>query len=126
MVETYAAMNEATSLVVMLETVAALENVEEIIATEGVDMLLVGSNDLCAEMGIPGQYDHPKLAEAFSRAIAAAKKHGKYIGIGGLASRDDLMTGFVQMGAQYVSTGTDLGFLISACSQRARFVHQIK
>jgi 4-hydroxy-2-oxoheptanedioate aldolase len=126
MVETYAAMNEATSLVVMLETVAALENVEEIIATEGVDMLLVGSNDLCAEMGIPGQYDHPKLAEAFSRAIAAAKKHGKYIGIGGLASRDDLMTRFVQMGAQYVSTGTDLGFLISACAQRARFVHQIK
>ena len=126
MVETYSAMNDATSLVVMLETVAALENVEEIIATDGVDMLLVGSNDLCAEMGIPGQYDHPKLTEAFSLAIAAAKKHGKYIGIGGLASRDDLMARFVQMGAQYVSTGTDLGFLISACSQRARFVHQIQ
>jgi 4-hydroxy-2-oxoheptanedioate aldolase len=125
MAETYSAMNDATSLVVMLETVAALENVEEIIATDGVDMLLVGSNDLCAEMGIPGQYDHPQLAEAFSRAIAAAKKHGKYVGIGGLASRDDLMARFVQLGARYVSTGTDLGFLISACSQRAQFVHQM-
>ena len=44
--ETNAAMNDATSLVVMLETVAALENVEEIIATDGVDMLLVGSNEI--------------------------------------------------------------------------------
>ena len=74
MAETNAAMNDATSLVVMMETVAALENVEEIIATDGVDMLLIGSNDLCAEMGITGQYDHPRLKDAFARSIAAARK----------------------------------------------------
>ncbi len=124
--ETNAAMNDATLLVVMLETVAALENVEEIIATEGVDMLLVGSNDLCGEMGISGQYDHPRLAAAFERAIAAAKKVGKHVGVGGVAARDDLMTKFVQMGARYVSTGTDLSFLIAACAQKATFVRGIK
>lgn len=125
MKETYAAMNDATSLVVMLETAAALENVEAIIATEGVDMLLVGSNDLCAELGITGQYDHPKLRDAFARCIQAASKAGKHVGIGGLASRDDLMTQFVRMGARYVSTGTDLSFLIGACAQRASFVKGI-
>lgn len=124
--ETNAAMNDATSLVVMLETVAALENVEDIIATDGVDMLLIGSNDLTGEMGIPGQYDHPRLRDAFARAISAAGKVGKHVGVGGLAARDDLMTQFVQMGARYVSTGTDLSFLLSACSQKARFVRQIK
>ncbi len=123
--ETYAAMNDATSLVVMMETVTALENVEEIIATDGVDMLLIGSNDLCAEMGITGQYDHPRLAQAFERSIAAARRVGKHVGIGGLASRDDLMTTFVQMGARYVSTGTDLAFLLGACAQKAQFVRDI-
>lgn len=123
--ETNAAMNDATSLVVMLETVAALENVEEVIATDGVDMLLVGSNDLCGEMGISGQYDHPRLAAAFERAIAAARKVGKHVGVGGVAARDDLMTKFVQMGARYVSTGTDLSFLIAACAQKAKFVRGI-
>ena len=123
--ETNAAMNDATSLVVMLETVAALENVEEIIATDGVDMLLVGSNDLCGEMGISGQYDHPRLAAAFERAIAAARKVGKHVGVGGVAARDDLMTKFVRMGARYVSTGTDLSFLIAACAQKAKFVRDI-
>jgi 4-hydroxy-2-oxoheptanedioate aldolase len=123
--ETYSAMNEATSLVVMLETLAALDNVEEIIAVEGVDMLLVGSNDLCAEMGIPGQFDHPRLEQAFARSIAAAGAVGKYVGVGGLASRDDLMTQFVGMGARFVSTGTDLAFLTGACTERAAFVHDI-
>jgi hypothetical protein len=125
MAETYAGMNAASSLVVMMETVAALENVEEIAGVEGVDMLLIGSNDLCAEMGIPGQYDHPKLHAAFERTIAAAERVGKYVGIGGLASRDDLMAGFVRMGARYVSTGTDLSFLIGAAKERAGFVRGI-
>ena len=120
------AMNRATSLVVMLETVAALDNVEAIIATEGVDMLLIGSNDLCAEMGITGEFDHPRLKDAFARSIAAAVKVGKHVGVGGLAARDDLMAQCVRMGARYVSTGTDLAFLLSACQQRARFVQQMQ
>lgn len=124
--ETNAAMNHATSLVLMLETAAALENVEEIIATDGVDMMMIGSNDLCGELGISGQYDHPKLAAAFERAIAAARKVGKHIGVGGLAARNDLMTKFVQMGARYVSTGTDMAFLMSACVQKAKFVREIR
>jgi 4-hydroxy-2-oxoheptanedioate aldolase len=126
MAETNSAMNDATSLVVMMETVAALENVEAIIATAGVDMLLIGSSDLCAEMGIAGQFDHPRLRDAFARSIEAAGKVGKHVGVGGLASRDDLMTQFVQMGARYVSTGTDLAFLVAACAERARLVRQMK
>lgn len=123
--ETNAAMNDATSLVVMMETVAALENVEEIIAVDGVDMLLVGSNDLCAEMGITGQFDNPRLAAAFERSITAARKVGKHVGIGGLASREDLMAKFVQMGARYVSTGTDMAFLMGACAAKAGFVRKL-
>ncbi|MGD0431166.1 MAG: hypothetical protein ABSA58_08745, partial [Acetobacteraceae bacterium] len=65
------------------------------------------------------------LAAAFERAIAAARKAGKHIGVGGLAARNDLMTKFVQMGARYVSTGTDLAFLIAACAQKAKFVRDI-
>lgn len=120
--ETEAAMNAATSLAVMVETAEALENVEAIAAVEGVDMLLVGSNDLCAELGIAGRFDDPRLEAAFARCIAAARQAGKHVGIGGLASRDDLMRRFVRMGARYVSTGTDLAFLLGACAERAGFV----
>ncbi len=89
-------------------------------------MALFGTNDLTADMGIPGQYDDPRVREAYARAIAAAKKHGKHVGVGGLASRADLTAEFVKMGARYVSTGTDLGFLLSAATESARRVRALQ
>jgi 4-hydroxy-2-oxoheptanedioate aldolase len=120
------AMNDATMVVVMMETIGALENVEAIAAVEGIDMLLIGTNDLCGELGIVGQYDHPKVFDAYARTIAACRKHGKHVGVGGLASRPDLMAEFVRQGARYVSTGTDFSFLLSASAEKAKFVRDIK
>lgn len=119
------ALNAATLVAVMVETLEALERVEEIAAVEGLDMLLVGSNDLTAEMNIPGEYDHPRLAEAFTRTIAAARAHGAQVGVGGLATRPDKVAEFVRMGARYVSTGTDLAFLMGACAARAKQVREL-
>jgi 2,4-dihydroxyhept-2-ene-1,7-dioic acid aldolase len=119
------ALNEATMIVVMMETVAALENVEEITAVDGIDMMMIGTNDLTAEMGIPGQYDDPRVRDAYMRTIAACRKHGKHVGVGGLSTRPDLVAEFVKLGARYVSTGTDLAFLLAACTQKAKQVHDM-
>jgi len=119
------ALNEATLVAVMVETLEALDHIEEIAAVPGVDLLLIGSNDLTAEMGIPGQYDHPRLTEAFRRAIGAARQHGVHVGIGGLSTRPDKVAEFVGMGARYVSTGTDLAFLIGACGAKAKQVREL-
>jgi 2-keto-3-deoxy-L-rhamnonate aldolase RhmA len=118
-------LNAATLVVVMMETAEALEHVEEIAAVEGVDMMLIGTNDLTAEWGIPGRYDDPRVAAAYERTIKACRGHGKHVGVGGLAMRPDLVERFVQMGARYVSTGTDLGFLVAACTAKAQAVAAI-
>jgi 4-hydroxy-2-oxoheptanedioate aldolase len=124
--EANAALNEATMVIVQFESAATLEKTEEIVAVEGVDMVLVGLNDLLADWGIPGEYDHPKVRAAYAATIAACRKHGKHCGVGGLASRPDLAAEFVRMGARYVSTGTDLAFLLAACTGRAKQVQEIK
>lgn len=124
--EAYAALNEATMVIVQFESAAALDKTEEIVAVDGVDMVLVGLNDLLADWGIPGEYDHPRVREAYARTIAACRKQGKHCGVGGLATRPDLVADFVRMGARYVSTGTDLAFLLSACTARAKQVREIK
>ena len=103
-----------------------MRRADEIAAVDGVDLVMIGSNDLLADWGLTGQYEHVRLRDAYANTIAACHKHGKHVGVGGLASRADLAAEFVRMGARYVSTGTDLGFLLGACTARAKQVHELK
>lgn len=120
--EACAALDEATTVMVQLEGAAAIEAVDEIMAVDGVDMAMVGANDLMADFGLAGDYSHPRLHEAFERTLAACARHGKHAGIGGLGERPDLVARYVDMGARYVSCGTDAGMLLSAATQKARQV----
>ena len=123
--EADAALDEATLLIVQFESEQALSQADAIAAVEGVDLVMIGSNDLLADWGLAGQYEHSRLRDAYARTIAACRKHGKHVGVGGLASRPQLAAEFVRMGARYVSTGTDLGFLLAACTAKAKEVHDI-
>lgn len=118
-------MNQATMVIVQLESAAGLAAIEDIVAVEGVDMVLIGTNDFLADLGRPGEYDHPKVREAYERTIAACRRHGKHCGVGGLSSRPDLVQQFVAMGARFVSTGTDLAFLLAASMERAKQVRNL-
>jgi 4-hydroxy-2-oxoheptanedioate aldolase len=123
--EANAALDAATMVIVQFESWEAVEKADEIVAVEGVDMVLIGVNDLLASLGLAGQFEHAKVREAYARTIAAARKHGKHVGIGGLASRPKLVAEFVKMGARYVSTGTDIGFLLSEATVRAKQVQDM-
>ncbi len=104
-----------TLVVVMIETLEGLANCEAISATAGVDVLHVGSNDLLAAMGKPGRFDDPELVAAQDRVIAAARRHGKWAGCGG--NRDvERQVAAIRRGATFVTTHSDIGFLMPAAS----------
>jgi len=124
--EALPALNEATLVMVQCESAASLEATEEIVAVDGVDMVMIGTNDLMADLGVPGEFDHPKVHDAYERTIAACRARGKHVGVGGFSSRADLIEKYVKMGGRYVYTGTDLGFLMAECTRRARQVRDIK
>lgn len=116
--EANALLNDATMIVTMIESPEGLAAVEEIAAVPGVDILFIGANDLCSSLGIPGQLDHPLLQDAYRRTLEACRTHDKVLGVGGLASRPDLVKKYVSLGARYVSTGTDLSFLVGAATSK--------
>jgi 2-keto-3-deoxy-L-rhamnonate aldolase RhmA len=124
--ETAKAVNDATMVIVQFESAVCLPKADEIVAVEGVDIVLVGLNDMLGDMGLAGQYDHPKVREIYETVIDACRRHGKHCGVGGLASRPDLIAEYVRMGARYVSTGTDLAFLLGAATARAKQIKDIK
>ena len=72
-----AAANRRTQVYPLIETRDGLENVEAIIALDGVDGLWVGHFDLSCSLGIPGEFDHPDFVAAIERISKAAKTSGK-------------------------------------------------
>ena len=111
--------NAATLVVVMLETPTGIANADKIAAVPGVDVLLIGTNDLAAEMGTPGEFGHERIAAAYESVIAACKKHGKWSGMGGVYAQP-LLGKYVGMGIQMVLAGNDVGFLMAAGAARAK------
>ena len=59
------AANATLLVIALIETPTAVTNAEAIAAVPGIDALLIGTNDLAAEMGIPGEYGHAKIAGAY-------------------------------------------------------------
>ena len=119
--EAAATMNKETLLVVMLETPQAIANAESIAEVEGVDVLLVGTNDLMMEMGLPGQFAHPEVARAYEKVVAACRKHHKWPGMGGVYT-EELLGKYVAMGMRVIIAGSDLSLLMAGAGQRAKFL----
>lgn len=115
-------VNDATMVVAMIESPEGLAAVDEISAVPGIDILFIGTNDLCSSLGVAGQLDHELVHDAYRRTLNACRANGKVLGVGGLASRPDLIKHFVGLGARYISTGTDLSFLMGAATQKRRQV----
>lgn len=115
------ALNAATLVVVMIETPRAVENAEAIAAVPGIDVLLMGTNDLSLEMGIPGELSHPRISAAIDTVVAACRKHGKWPALGGMYSKQ-LLEPNIARGVRMILAGNDLGLLLNAASEQAKFV----
>lgn len=101
--------NETLSLTVQIESAAAVADVEQILAVDGVDAIFVGPSDLAASMGLLGQQSHPKVVAAVLRAITAARTAGKPVGVNAFVPED--ADRYIEAGAAFVAVGADVAIL---------------
>ena len=114
-------LDNATMVVAMIETPLAVANAERIAAVPGLDALLVGTNDLSLEMGIPGQLDHERIQAALATVLVACKKHGKIPALGGIYGKD-LLSRYMGLGFRMMLAGNDISLLHTAARDQAAFV----
>ena len=110
------ASHERTMVIAQIETERGLEQVDEIAAVEGVDVLWVGHFDLSNFMGIPGQFDHPLFDAAMRRVADACRRHGKAAGF--MATDRAWIERARGMGYTMIAGGTDNGLLQQAFAQQ--------
>src|SRR5436190_7378173 len=111
-------VNAETLVIVMLETPTAIANAEAIAAVPGIDSLLIGTNDLAMELGIPGGFADERIVAAYQTVVDACRAHGKFAGVGGIADRE-LLRRYIGMGVRLVLPGSDLSFMTSAAGECA-------
>lgn len=83
----------------MIESVAAVENLDAICSIPGVHALFVGPNDLTVNMGIPNEYDHPDLIAALKRIIDVGNRH--HIPAGCWFGKPEQMIRTIRQGARF-------------------------
>lgn len=102
--------NENTLAIAQIETSEAIENVEKIAAVEGIDIMLIGPQDLAASYGVPGEILGSKIQDAIERVFEAARKNGKGFS---MHSGKELLDIWEPKGMQMVMTTQDINILKS-------------
>ncbi|MGP0222028.1 HpcH/HpaI aldolase family protein [Paenarthrobacter sp. NCHU4564] len=97
------------SVTVQIESAAAVDAVEEILAVDGVDGIFLGPSDLAASMGLLGQQEHPQVRDAVEHCIKAATAAGKPAGVN--AFNPDTARAYLDAGTSFVLVGADVAML---------------
>ena len=118
-------LNAEILVVPMIETPQAVENAEKIAAIDGIDALLIGTNDLSLEMGIAGQVGHEHIKAAYRRVAEACRRHNKVLGMGGVYDQE-VAARYIGMGARMILAGSDHSLLLDALTKRVQFLRGIE
>jgi 2-keto-3-deoxy-L-rhamnonate aldolase RhmA len=109
--DTLAAMNRETFLIIQIETAEAVARLEELLSVPGVDAALIGPTDLSVALGVAGQMEHPKLVDAIERTLAACTAHGV---VPAIHTNDVAMTAaWARRGMRLVSINSEVGLLMA-------------
>ena len=109
--------NEAL-MIVQLEGRRALDNLDRILAVPGLDVVFVGPYDLSQSLGVPGQVDHPRVAECVQRIVEACV--AKKLACGTFTESPAAAAKWTARGLRYVSYSVDVGLMTAACSAHVR------
>ena len=112
-----AEQNREVVIVPLIEDKATLDRIDEILPLKGVDIVFLGPWDMSIALGVPGaRFDHPVMSAALERAVAVARRHGKYVMTSvGDAIDDSYGRSILAKGVQMISYSADALVFQKAC-----------
>lgn len=104
--EYFRTVGDEILVIVQIETEDAVNNIDEILSVKGIDVAFVGPYDLSANLGIFGDFEHPKFRSAVEAVLNSCKRKGVTPGMAAF-SVDDAINA-LKMGFKFVSVGYDI------------------
>jgi 4-hydroxy-2-oxoheptanedioate aldolase len=122
--------NKNIVIALQVETASCVQNMKQIAAVPGVDLLFLGQNDLCMSMGLfekyefPLMYTSPELAAATDTLIAEAKANGVILGV--FLFGTSRVEEFLNKGFTLISIGNDLHHVLTQANAHVQAIESIK
>ncbi len=102
---------ESSVIIAQIEHIDAVNNIEEIIATPGIDGVIIGPYDLSGSMGIPGEFDNPKVVDAINRVEQICKNKNFPAGYHVIQPESKLLQEKINNGFTFMAFSTDFFFM---------------
>ncbi len=102
-------------VIAVVEDTRAVDQIEEIAATPGLDVLFIGTSDLSFSLGLRGAQDHPRLDAAVAKILAAGRKYGKVLGRPARSAAE--VQRFQDQGFRFFMTATELDLMAAGADQ---------
>src|SRR5436309_3954008 len=103
--------DENVTVVIIIEEARAVERIDEIAATPGVDVLFIGTSDLSFSLGLRGDQKDPRLQAAIAKVVEAGQRHGKFVGRP--AATADQVKQYMEQGFRLFQAPTDIGLMMA-------------
>ena len=103
-------LNAQTMVIVQFETALSIEKCDELLAVPGIDVAMVGPTDLSISLGVPGEFEHPKILEAIRVFVAACERHGVVPGIH--CRNCEMALPWLKRGMRFLGCGSEHGMML--------------
>jgi 2-dehydro-3-deoxyglucarate aldolase len=100
--------NDESIFMIQVETIQAVKNIDQLVAFDEVDGVMIGPLDISGSLGVPGQTNHPLVLEASRKVIEACEKYGKSCGTQVADSTQESIQALFDLGHTYAILGSDL------------------
>ncbi|MDP8990370.1 MAG: aldolase/citrate lyase family protein, partial [Acidobacteriota bacterium] len=107
--------NANTMVVLQIETRTALDRIDELLSVRNIDAVMIGPADLSVSLGVPGQFEHPKLVEAIEKIRDACNRHGIAPGLHMRSLK--LIQYWRDHGLRFLSCNSEIGFLLDKATE---------
>ena len=111
-------LNNNTMVILQIESKQAVENIHEIASVKGVDVALIGPNDLSISLGIPGEYKNPIYLDAVEKVIQECNNSGISAGIHNRSIED--IAYWKKRGIRFLLYSTDSALLLESASRSVK------
>jgi len=119
-------VEDSLVIIAQIEHIEGVQNIEDIISTQGIDGVIIGPYDLSGSIGIPGNFNDEKVISAINKVEINCKRYQKSLGYHVIEPNGDLVIEKINSGYNFIAFSTDFLFLGNKAITEVKKIREVQ